>query len=83
MGNEFDIPRALGQLEGRLGAMEQRQAEAEARHAREIGEVNAKLDAVLEELNQGMGGLKAGLMFASLAGAIGSAVWALLARFWK
>jgi hypothetical protein len=72
-----DVQRALGRLEGRITAQEARQKEAEDRHVRENAELRAaqvrmdeKLDAILTKLNQGIGGLRVGILVAGIVSPI-------------
>lgn len=82
-----DVQRALGRLEGRIDAQEKRQKEAEDRHVRENAELraaqvrmDAKLDAILTKLNQGIGGLRTGIL---VAGIVSPAVVYVVSQLWS
>lgn len=81
-----ELMRAVGRSEGRIESLEKQVADAATRHARELAdlwtankEVNVKLDAILSKLNQGVGGLRAGMWIWQAAAAAGGF---LAAHFW-
>ena len=73
------IERAIGRLEGRVDALE-----AEHRTMKDtIRAVDGKLDAIMAKLNQSMGGLAAGKLFAATVTAVAGAVWAVWSHFFR
>ena len=74
--------RLLGQLEGRVTALEDRMDRTDTAISARLTSIEIKLDAVRTTLAQAVGGLRAthlalGLMFA-IAGGLAARVWRLL-----
>lgn len=70
----LNLARALGHLEGRMGAMEKREAARDDA----IAKIDAKLDAIMDTLSQRAGGMKAWVTigaFATMATAAGWEIW--------
>lgn len=74
-----NMARALGVLEGRMTALESDVTGVKA----SIKAMDEKLDAIMAKLNQSMGGLKAGTLFATVTATIASAIWAVWSHFAK
>ena len=77
-GPGWDIHRHLGQLEGRMEGLEERQTRFEMRTDSSLGELNGKMDQVVEALADRAGEKKANWRAISLAGTIVSIVLGLV-----
>lgn len=73
------LAMAVGELRGRLDAMEVRQAKVDET----IAKMDGKLDTIVAKLNQSMGGLAAGKLFAAVVTAIAGAAWAVWSHFFR
>ena len=72
--------RVLGQLEGRMSALEDRMTRHEASIAAKLVSIEGKLDNVCTALAQGLGGMK---VFHWLAGLGLATVGFLASHFWQ
>lgn len=77
--DKASLERSIGRLEGRMDAMEAREATRDDT----IAKMDTKLDTIMAKLNQSMGGLAAGKMFAAGVTAVAGAAWGIWSHFSK
>lgn len=75
----IQLAMAVGELRGRLDALEARQTKVDET----IAKMDVKLDSIMAKLNHSMGGLAAGKLFAAVVAAVVGAAWAVWSHFFR